>query len=60
MNRRDMKTIQVVAILVMAAVYALFAISTNIWQMYIASAVIGFVYMSIAILPISVMIRKLV
>lgn len=58
MNRGNMKKIQIIATVIMALAYSSFAIASKVWHMYLASLMIGIVYMSIAMLPISVMIAN--
>lgn len=58
MNRNNMKKIQIAATLVMALAYSSFALASKVWHLYLAALVIGLVYMSIAMLPISVMIAN--
>lgn len=58
MNKKNMKTIQLAAVVIMALAYSSFAIASSVWHLYMASLVIGLVYMSIAMLPISVMIAN--
>ena len=58
MNRRNMKAIQLTAVVIMSLAYSSFAIASSVWHLYLASLVIGLMYMSIAMLPISVMIAN--
>ena len=58
MTNKNMKKIQVFLLVTMTMAYMSFSISTKLWQFYIASIVIGFIFMSIAMIPVSVMIAN--
>lgn len=43
MNKKNMKTIQLAAVVIMALAYSSFAIASSVWHLYMASLVIGYI-----------------
>ena len=58
MDKNNMKKIQLVLILIMSLSYISFGVSSKLWQFYLASIIIGLIYMSIGMIPISIIIAN--
>jgi len=58
MNKNNMKRIQVVLLFIMTLSYISFSIANKLWQFYLASVIIGLIYMSLGMIPISIIITN--